>query len=279
MRALIDGDIIVYRSAFAAEHTIYHLYQTEGSPDPSLWKFVKTFKTAVDMNKAIAQLELEDYGVHRELEVEPVENALYSAKHTVESIKRATQADDVKIFLTGKGNFREEVATLAGYKENRIDMRKPEWYGKVRDYLIKFKGAEVVNGIEADDALADCQANDTVICSIDKDLLQVPGRHYNWVKNKKYMVTPEQGLKLLWKQVLTGDSTDNIPGIKGLGPKKAAQLLADATTEDEYREICVQQWAQAIEEGKVQLVDDPSGLDPEAVVREIYRLVKVGTNG
>lgn len=277
MKALVDGDIIVYRSAFAAEHTLYHVYLTEGGDDPSLWEFFKTFTTAASMKSAMAMLGIEDYAIQRELQVEPVENALYSAKHTLERIRRQTGADSVQVYLTGVGNFRDDVATLAVYKGNRKKDRKPKWYRDVREYLIKYQGAKVVNGIEADDALADAQANDTVICSIDKDLLQVPGKHYNWVKEKKVLVTPEQGHRLLWQQVLTGDSTDNIPGIKGLGAAKAKAMLLDSP---DYYDTCVQAWDQALAEGKVQLITEEAlaeGLNAQEVVDEIYRLVKVGT--
>jgi 5'-3' exonuclease len=39
--------------------------------------------------------------------------------------------------------------------------------------------------------------------------------------------------------VLTGDRTDNIIGLKGIGPKKAEKLLKDCKTEREYYDACL----------------------------------------
>jgi len=74
--------------------------------------------------------------------------------------------------------------------------------------------------MEADDGLAIAQGYfqeqgiESIIVTEDKDLLQVPGWHYNPNKNDKpFKISEEQGHFLLWKQVITGDKTDNIPGV------------------------------------------------------------------
>jgi hypothetical protein len=85
----------------------------------------------------------------------------------------------------------------------------------------------LTDGFEADDALALAQTEDTIICSIDKDLLMVPGRHYNWRKEEFTDVTYESGVKWFCTQLLQGDwSTDSIIGCghletKVYGPKAA----------------------------------------------------------
>ena len=50
-------------------------------------------------------------------------------------------------------------------------------------------GAQVIDGMEADDALALAQTDKTAIATIDKDLLMVVGRHYNYVKQTWQDVT------------------------------------------------------------------------------------------
>ncbi|WP_455476090.1 DNA polymerase I [Bartonella sp. B17] len=95
-------------------------------------------------------------------------------------------------------------------------------------------------GFEADDLIATYAqlatkiGAKTTIISSDKDLMQLVNAHvslYDGMKNKhigisevieKWGVTPEKMIDL---QALTGDSTDNVPGIPGIGPKIAAQLL------------------------------------------------------
>jgi 5'-3' exonuclease len=71
-----------------------------------------------------------------------------------------------------------------------------------------------------------------IIASVDKDLLQVPGKHYNFVKNELYDISPQEGLKKFWTQMLVGDVADNIFGIKGIGPKKAEKIFEYIYEED-----------------------------------------------
>ena len=147
--------------------------------------------------------------------------------------------DDYKAYITGKGNFREVVATTAPYKGNRKDFQRPKHYDALRAYLQRL-GAELVEGQEADDAIAiKAQEGSYWIVSIDKDFDQVPGWHYNFVKKEKYYVTEEEGLRNFYTQILTGDRVDNIIGIKGVGPVKADKILKDCTTEREYYDACV----------------------------------------
>lgn len=147
--------------------------------------------------------------------------------------------DDYKAYITGKGNFREVVATTAPYKGNRKDFQRPKHYDALRAYLQRL-GAELVEGQEADDAIAiKAQEGSYWIVSIDKDFDQVPGWHYNFVKKEKYYVTEEEGLRNFYTQILTGDRVDNIIGIKGVGPVKAEKILKDCTTEREYYDACV----------------------------------------
>ena len=89
---------------------------------------------------------------------------------------------------------------------------------------------------EADDGMGTNQTHykdDSIICSLDKDLLQIPGHHFNFVKNKFTYVTPEEGVLTFYKQILTGDTTDNIFGIRGIGPKEAAKALDHLIDEGE----------------------------------------------
>lgn len=149
------------------------------------------------------------------------------------------KCDDYKAYITGKGNYRNELAVTEPYKGNRKDAKRPVHYDAIRTHLQRL-GAELVEGSEADDAVA-TEATKTGgwIVSIDKDLDQVAGWHYNFVKHEEYYVTEEEGLRNLFTQVLTGDRTDNIIGLKGIGPKKAEKLLQDCKTEREYYDACL----------------------------------------
>ena len=102
------------------------------------------------------------------------------------------------------------------------------------------------DGFEADDLIATYArlareaGGDVTIISSDKDLMQLVGPKvamYDGMKDKqigipevieKWGVPPEKMVDL---QALTGDSVDNVPGVPGIGPKTAAQLL------DEYGDL------------------------------------------
>lgn len=164
----------------------------------------------------------------------------------------ATNTQDYTIYLTGEGNFREAYAKTHKYKGNRDNVDKPILYEETRKYLIDVYGAEVVNGMEADDALGIAQKNDTCIVTIDKDLDMIPGWHYNLMHNKLYNVDPTTADYEFYIQMLTGDTTDNIIGIHKVGRKTAEKILHAC----EYDEVWPTIYAKYIEEfGEVNAYD------------------------
>ena len=158
-----------------------------------------------------------------------------------------------ELHLTGKTNFRDEIAVTAPYKGNRKGTEKPTHYKLFREYLEMSWGATVNEGIEADDMLAMRQTDlgeESVIVTLDKDLDQVEGWHYNFVKKSLYHIDKQEGLFRFYKQFLTGDAVDNIKGVKGIGPKRADKLL-EGKSEKEMWEIVVEHLGmeRAIENG------------------------------
>ncbi len=148
---------------------------------------------------------------------------------------------EYKAYITGKDNFRKDIAVTQPYKGNRAKMAKPRHFEAIRSHL-KRLGAEETEGQEADDAIAieaTKQRDKVFIVSIDKDFLQVPGWHYNFVKKEKRYVDDEEALKQFYKQVLMGDRVDNIKGVKGIGPKTADKLIDECKTEEEMWEVCI----------------------------------------
>ena len=142
-----------------------------------------------------------------------------------------------EVYLSGKTNFRYEIAKTAPYKGNRKDRPKPVHLGFCKDYLTIEYGAITSDGEEADDAMAIRATElgkDTIIASIDKDMLQVPCLHYNILKQTFTEVSESEGKRSFYCQVLSGDITDNIFGIYRIGPKKAEKLLKDCETDQEY---------------------------------------------
>ena len=143
-----------------------------------------------------------------------------------------TESTSYNCYLSGRNNFRKKVNPE--YKANRKDKEPPRWLQSCREYLIKEWNAVVSEGCEADDLLGINQHNtDSVCISLDKDLLMITGWHYRWLDNEKIFVTPDQGLKTFYKQMMIGDKSDNIFGVRGIGPVKAAGIIDTLDTEEE----------------------------------------------
>lgn len=171
------------------------------------------------------------------------------------------KCEEYDAWLTGKTNFRNEVAVTVPYKGNRKELKKPKHYEALREHLIKRHGAIVAEGIEADDAVAIESVkllNNCWIVHQDKDLDQLEGWHYNPVKNERYQVSHFEGLRNFYTQLLTGDRTDNIQGLQGIGPVKAAKALEECTNEKELLEAAwkmyqdkQESWERLLENGKL----------------------------
>lgn len=165
--------------------------------------------------------------------------ALYRIDELLDNILNKTGATSYRAFLTGPNNFRKQI--YPEYKANRV-LPKPKHLRDLQDYSLEKLSAEFApESLEADDALAIYQTDDTIICSLDKDLLQVAGKHFSWEINGKGWSRPDtfleqtelEGYRLFYKQCLKGDTSDNVKGIEGLGEKKATKLLADCSSDIE----------------------------------------------
>ena len=250
MKALIDGDIILYRCGFAAQSKIYNLSL------PSYLGEIPKFKYKKDMlawKKENGQ-ENSDYSVVVDTVIEPVENALNNVKTVLTEIKSFLSKRfgevELEVFLSGKSNFRDDVATIKVYKGNRDPLHKPHWYNEIKEYLRSVWIAEEEEHQAADDILAKLQSNNTCIVTTDKDLDQIAGWHYNWVKDILYEVSVEQAIHSKYIQILTGDSTDNIEGIPGVGPVSAEKCLEWCSSIDDYEQAIKEEYEHFFTQNK-----------------------------
>ncbi len=171
------------------------------------------------------------------------EIALFRADGLMQEIISSVGADSYSSYITqSDNNFRKTLTTT--YKENRKDQQRPQHLEVTQQFLMRYWKTEMCDGYEADDALgieATKDPKNTIICSLDKDLLQIPGQHYNWVKKEFKQVTPDEGLLSFFISTLVGDRSDNITGIYGLGPVKASKILEPLLPE-EYYQACREQY-------------------------------------
>lgn len=250
---LVDSDPMVYAAGFAVETNFYEVnHRTSGS-------HIKTFKGKADLNTWLKENDKKesDFQIEKRTEVEPLPNACQILKKQLQDLIKEFQAEEIHLFLTDdrRGyNFREYLALSRKYKD-RPSNKRPVYYKELRQYLIDNWDAEVVTGFEADDMVAIQQwaaledgSYETVIVTIDKDLQMVPGKHYHPDKKTISTVTSEQARHNFYMQLLTGDQVDTIPGLPGVGPKKAEKILEDCVTEEEYREAVLKEYVKKFKE-------------------------------
>lgn len=162
----------------------------------------------------------------------------------INGILEATGSTEHALYLTDSAsNFRVGLATIKPYKGHR-KAEKPYHWAAIRQHLIDNWNAEVQYGIEADDRLGIEQMLDfdrsyhiigenatddmvdedlceTVICSRDKDLHMIPGWHYVWPcgnqEERMWFQDETSAIRCFYKQLLIGDTSDNILGLFGVG--------------------------------------------------------------
>lgn len=159
-------------------------------------------------------------------EGDSLEDALSATTAFLRSIINAC-GDTGIIYLTGNNNFRfKEALPAYPYKGSRKDNPKPAFLTEIRQFMIDEYDAEVQPDQEADDALAIAACTKGHgIATIDKDLDGCPGYHYNWRKDSLYYVSEVEADRFFYTQMLTGDATDDIPGLfKMVGKKATAKL-------------------------------------------------------
>lgn len=170
------------------------------------------------------------------------------------------EIESVEYYITAaKNSIRKKLVPT--YKANR---RPNKWVNKVRKYLLEKNFAITSDVWEADDLIYDRAKElgneNCVILSIDKDLKQIPGVHFNYYRKKSKdesgndkseivgleIVSPKEAEYKFWFSMLVGDGSDNIKGCKGIGKVKASKILIESnelenlvkeTYEKTYKEL------------------------------------------
>lgn len=218
LRPLVDGDPVTYRAGFSA--------------DSQIKKQLKEEFPGINDDELKERMMEKDY----------LPYALGNVKTFLEMVT-SRFSPDYKLYLHGGGNFREDIATIQPYKGNRDRSHVPKYKKEIIEYMGDVWKAEFVQGMESDDAICIEQHKNTdkntVIVSIDKDILQgMYGWNYNPMRDELKFTTPTQANNFFFWQMLVGDSSDNILGLKGIGDKKADAVLAACDNDtDKIREV------------------------------------------
>jgi len=238
MIALIDADTIAFAAASVNEHSEELL--------------------PIDMYTADEYDELlNDPGYYAPDEAvwyTNIEAAIATAIESVQTIIVETDCCSAELYFTTGSNFRFDVADT--YKANRKALRYPLGLKEIKLAMLEKYPGLMCEGYEADDKvvqLKQAYPDKYVLCAVDKDVLgAVAGHHYNYYQSalykiKRKWVDVDDYEAFVWpfKQVLMGDTVDNIKGCPQIGKVKAARALEGLFTPCDMWKVVVKLFINA----------------------------------
>ena len=250
MRILVDSDMLLFRAAVATE--------VEVKLDDDVWTRHSNHSAARVVYWDQIKLWCDLFGV---------------------------TYDDVWHCFTDKSTWRRNL--FPAYKDNRKDKPKPIGFRALRSEILTEDTAFMFSQIEADDLMGifatmpEARQDPVVIASGDKDLMQIAGVHV-WMDTGK-SPEPEPGLtveyssgsiiktntiehaeRFTYRQYLSGDPTDNIPGCPSVGDKRATEIAAGLPINEPVD--CWQEIVRTYEQkGKVEQPSDFATLQARLV--------------
>jgi 5'-3' exonuclease len=190
----------------------------------------------------------------RELSVDEASKAVVESNvdNYVRAMLQKVDATDYLGVFSDTQCFRNRCYLYAPYKGGRPV--KPDfmvkWEATLKEYLSEVWGFVTAHDLEADDIVAALQVTmpignsisyNPIVLSPDKDLRQNPGNFFDYKKNGELeWLSTMQARKNLYISLISGDTTDNIKGVPGLGPDKAAKLFARCETDIEHEMVLIE---------------------------------------
>ena len=158
------------------------------------------------------------------------------------SVQDETQCDEYSLHISARGNFRKEIEqNITVYKGKRKE--KPENFKECKDHVLENYKVISKEGFEADDT-ASVEATAYLnkgqlymLITVDKDWQIIGGLFYNMMHKYVKAISRFDACEFLNTQLLTGDTVDNIPGLKGVGIVKATKLLKGKTLIKQFESV------------------------------------------
>jgi DNA polymerase-1 len=164
------------------------------------------------------------------------EEAALAFETSLSRVLEKVEATNFFLAFSDSSNWRKEV--LPTYKGNRAENRKPMLLKWIKQYAQKYdcitiptlEGDDVM-GIWATGGSKQGPVREFIICTTDKDLKTIPGKHYNFGRDEFFEISEHQADYYHMMQSLTGDATDGYSGLPGCGPKTAEKILQKSLEE------------------------------------------------
>lgn len=192
-KVYIDGDMILYKSAFSAEKEIRW--------DDDIFTVHSDFSDLKDCYLMTTDCIAETLVIDEE------------------------EGDEIVMVFSQRRTFRHDMNPL--YKAHRKDKRSPLGINDLREWVCDMWPSLTWENLEADDVLGIIGSSDkdSIIVSGDKDFATVPCTWYNFLKDETRVITEEEADRQHLVQTLAGDATDGYFGVPGIGLKTAEKLL------------------------------------------------------
>lgn len=219
MLALIDGDVLAYMGC------------------KSRW--------VNDRNQRLVVLDKDAHVFSKAEDREYMEASWENFKQEVIKVTGKCWTNHYLMAVKHKHNYRNDIYSEYKMNRHKDPSKQNHFVPSIRTLAVIEELAIEAIGREADDLLciwahqAMAANEDYTIVSIDKDLKCIPGKHYNPKLDMHFSVTPKEALRFFYAQLLSGDPTDNIPGLPGIGPAKAEKALFNTHTEEDMQEEVV----------------------------------------
>lgn len=207
------------------------------APGPIIKVYEKKHFNKVALIDADRIKHLVCYNIYQDLQMNyPREKSktISYIEDRLESLFNTFSASSYLFCFSGKSyqTFRNEISFERKYKGNRTDNTYYE--GKIDDmvfvidYISKQYPTLIYKDLEADDVISMLQNENTFVFSNDKDLLQIPGYHYNEEEWDLIYISEEEAFRNLMVQLIKGDGTDNIQGLPGYGQVKSESFVTSS---------------------------------------------------
>lgn len=178
-------------------------------------------------------------------EVAQIYEALDAADALIGNIKTSTCSTECVLVFSPEGGRYFRHSLFPEYKANRKCNPSPLLKDRLRAELQSKYPSVCIEELEADDVLAAAKTAGYKVATVDKDLKQVPGKHYSWYHRCWVHSTEAEAMRWFYTQVLAGDQSDGYKGCPGVGIKKAEAALKACNTDSECWFAVLQCYAKA----------------------------------